>query len=248
MDAMSGAKTKRKRLGEILVEAQLIDEDILSRVLEEHTRTGVRLGSLLVHRGFVGEEDLLRCLSLQLQLDWVDFRQTQIDPLALKLVPGELAIHYGVMPVATEHSFGKRTLVLAMVDPTDLELLRDLQFRLNLPVRPVVATESSILRAIDDHYFARASHEVRRYRLHGQAAVDYAQEDGGPLFSYHRDPRQKGREVSLEEARALLVTRPHWVYLDVVLCESCLIAGALRSAAPGAAGSDVLLCEACGAP
>ena len=59
---------KEPRLGEILVQAGVIDEFQLSAALEEHRRCGHRLGITLVRLGFLEENDLVRALAAQLQL------------------------------------------------------------------------------------------------------------------------------------------------------------------------------------
>ncbi len=143
---------KRKRIGEILLEAGLINEDQLTAALSSQKTWGGRLGSTLVRMGFVKEEDILRCLSAQLRLPSVDFRKVRISPRAVAAIPQRIAEKYHVMPVAVKEELGKKSVILAMADPTNLDAIAEIEFQTGVNVRPVVATESSIARAIDYYY------------------------------------------------------------------------------------------------
>ncbi len=143
---------RRKRIGEILLEAGLINEDQLTAALSSQKTWGGRLGSTLVRMGFVKEEDILRCLSAQLRLPSVDFRKVRISPRAVAAIPQRIAEKYHVMPVAVKEELGKKSVILAMADPTNLDAIAEIEFQTGVNVRPVVATESSIARAIDYYY------------------------------------------------------------------------------------------------
>lgn len=146
---------RKKRLGEILIDAGLLNETQLASALNSQKTWGGKLGSTLVRMGFVKEEDLLRCLSSQLRLPCVDFAKVRIAPKALQLVPHRVAEKYNVIPVAVKEEMGKKTVILAMSDPTNLDSISEIQFQTGVTVRPVVATESAITRAVDHYYLNR---------------------------------------------------------------------------------------------
>jgi type IV pilus assembly protein PilB len=60
---------RRKKLGEILLAQGLITEEQLLIALQEHKRTGVSLGTVLVRLGFIKDDDLSSVLGQQIQLD-----------------------------------------------------------------------------------------------------------------------------------------------------------------------------------
>ncbi len=60
---------RRKKLGEILLAQGLISNDQLLHALEEHRRTGISLGTVLVNLGYITEDDLTGVLGKQIQLD-----------------------------------------------------------------------------------------------------------------------------------------------------------------------------------
>lgn len=59
---------RRKKLGEILLAQGLVSEEQLLLALQEHKRTGVSIGTVLVRMGFITEEDLTAVLGEQIQL------------------------------------------------------------------------------------------------------------------------------------------------------------------------------------
>jgi len=120
--------------------------------------------------GFAREEDVLRTLSVQLRLPSVDFSQVRISARAMDLVPLRIAEKYHVVPVATKEEGGKKLVVLAMADPTNFDAISEIQFQTGVTVRPVVATESAISRAIDRYYHKRSSAEPTG----GEKLVDLA--------------------------------------------------------------------------
>lgn len=168
---------KKKRLGELLLEGGLINETQLASALASQKTWGGKLGSTLVRMGFVQETDILQCLSAQLRLPSVDFRKVRINPRALEAVPLRVAEKHNVIPVALKEELGKKSVILAMSDPTNLDAIGEIQFQAGVNVRPVVATESSIIRAIDQFYRQRRVKEgyghERRVDL---AAVEAADE------------------------------------------------------------------------
>lgn len=146
---------KKKRLGEILMDAGLINETQLSAALHSQKTWGGKLGSTLVRMGFVSEAGILKCLSAQLRLPSADFRKLSVSPKAIHAVPFNIAEKYNVIPVALKEEMGKKTVILAMSDPTNLDTVSEIEFQTGVRVRPVVATESSITKAIDQYYRAK---------------------------------------------------------------------------------------------
>ncbi len=136
------------RLGEILVKQGMISEDMLARALDEQKKDGARLGSTLIKLGFVKEEDLLKALSVHFGVRSVDLRKAELDANVLKLIPSDLAGKYLVVPV---RRLG-RTLSLAMVNPGDMNAIEDIKFATGFDIEPLVASEESVLKVINERY------------------------------------------------------------------------------------------------
>jgi hypothetical protein len=138
----------RKRIGEILVEAGLIDEDGLRAALVEQRRRGGPLGRALVEMKLVPEETLVVALSRQLAVPTVDLESVDIPQNVVELIPGELAETHGLMPFAQPMKF----LDVAMSDPNNLHIIDELRVRTHLNVRAHLAGPKAIERAIARYY------------------------------------------------------------------------------------------------
>ncbi|RKX71166.1 type IV-A pilus assembly ATPase PilB [candidate division WOR-3 bacterium] len=136
------------KLGEMLVKAGLINEEMLNEAIEVQKKEGTRLGSTLVKLGYLTHKELLDFLSQQFNVPAYDLSEDSIDEEVLKLVPPELATRYLVVPVKKK---GK-VLTVAMANPGDLAAIEDLQFATGLEIKPVVASEDSLLEFIQEKY------------------------------------------------------------------------------------------------
>ena len=72
----------RTKIGEILVERNLITRDQLNEVLEEQKRKGGKLGQILVKKGYVKGEVLTSIISVQRGFESINLMQEQekIEP------------------------------------------------------------------------------------------------------------------------------------------------------------------------
>lgn len=140
---------QKKKLGELLSEAGLIDENHLKAALSYQSEWGGRLGSILITKGFVAEEDMLAVLEKQLGMESIslDSLEKPSDDI-LKMVRVDIAKKFVIFPIR----FEGKSLLLATSDPTDLKTLDDIGFLLGIRVKPLLALESDILRAINVHY------------------------------------------------------------------------------------------------
>lgn len=139
---------KDKRIGEMLIEAGLIDHFKLSAALAEQRQWGGRLCSVLVAKGFVDELSIVSVLEKQIGEKCVSLVDIETPPEVLQKVKPDIAKKYSVFPISCD----KSSLTLATPDPTDLKVLDELSFILGLRVRPVLAMESHVRDAIALHY------------------------------------------------------------------------------------------------
>lgn len=149
------AVSPRRRLGEALVEGGLITETQLQTVLARQRSEGGRLGEWVVNLEYAPARSVLQVLAKQLGVPFVsDENLLAVGPSAELLVrmPQELALRLLAMPLTDRDGH----VFVAMTDPADLEKLDLLRFRLGPRVKPVVATEFGIRRAIARLYGGRA--------------------------------------------------------------------------------------------
>src|SRR5436190_15541846 len=122
----------RKRLGEILVQAGVVNESQLRAALTEQRRWGGPLGRILVDMKVISEDAMVQALSHQLDLPAINLEQRNIDAAVLDMVPGELAEQLSIMPFAVQGKF----LDVAMSDPTNLVAVDTLRMKTRMNVRP----------------------------------------------------------------------------------------------------------------
>jgi type IV pilus assembly protein PilB len=136
------------KLGDLLVKAKLITAEQVEAALQSQRADGGKFGEALIRIGAVSEQDITETLSQQFGVPSIDLAHFEIDPLIIKVVPGEVARKYGVLPVNKTGA----TLTIAMSDPTNVFAMDDIKFMTGYNVEPVVASEASLRRSIDKHY------------------------------------------------------------------------------------------------
>ena len=141
------------RLGELLVRNKLIDQQQLTKALEEQKASGGRLGASMVKLGFLKEEDLAAFLSRQYGVPSINLSEFEIDESVIKLVPSEVVQKYQLIPINRAGS----TLIVAMSDPSNIFAIDDIKFMTGYNVEIVVSAENSIKSAIDKYYDQSAS-------------------------------------------------------------------------------------------
>ncbi|MEA3545344.1 MAG: ATPase, T2SS/T4P/T4SS family, partial [Thermodesulfobacteriota bacterium] len=136
------------RLGELLVRNQLISDSQLAKAISEQKNEGIRLGAALVKLGYVQEHDLASFLSKHYGVPSIDLAQFDIDPAVVALVPAGVAQKYQLIPINRAGA----TLIVAMVDPSNIFAIDDIKFMTGFNVEVVVAAEAAIKDAIDKFY------------------------------------------------------------------------------------------------
>lgn len=142
----------KARLGELLIQAGLIDELQLTRALGEQKQWGKRLGQMLLKLGFVEEADLLGVLAKQLGLSAVRLEGKRVDPEVLELIPAQLARKHRCLPLFVKRVGGIDELYLGMDDPSDLAAIDDLSFRTGRRIHPVLVGSFELSDALERFY------------------------------------------------------------------------------------------------
>jgi type IV pilus assembly protein PilB len=140
---------EHKRLGDLLIQAEMLTPDQLDAAIQEHKKSSQLLGATLVRMGFVTEKQVLQLLHEQLNLPLVDLETTTADEQALSKIKEEQAKKYMALPIEIE---GRKMLVVAMADPLNVSALEDLRFHAGMFIKPVLAAPSQILEAIERYY------------------------------------------------------------------------------------------------
>jgi type IV pilus assembly protein PilB len=139
----------RPHLGRILINHGTITETQLEAALQYQVSRGCRLGEALIALDFCTDAAIARALAEQLELPFVDLYQTPPDPGAVSLIPRELALEHGALPIKVQ---GDRILV-AVRNPLDIHVDQTLRQATEMPVMLAIAPEGQ-LRELLHHYYS----------------------------------------------------------------------------------------------
>jgi type IV pilus assembly protein PilB len=142
----------KKRLGELLLEAGVIDETQLQSALGHQRRWGMKLGQALLDLKLATEPQVVAALSRKFGYEVVNLSAVQPGPLlegALRLVPRDVAAKHTLLPVAADTN----SITVAMADPTNIAVVDELSFRTGRRVRICIAGERELAAAVRRLYF-----------------------------------------------------------------------------------------------
>jgi hypothetical protein len=127
-------------LGTLIFRAGLLPAETIENALEEGVKTGRRLGEILIERGLIKEEDLTRLLAGQKGLPFISVRDRTVDPEAARLLAEDQARLFNALPIGFEEGVP----VVALADPTNEVLNRNIREALGQEARFVVAARSEL--------------------------------------------------------------------------------------------------------
>jgi type IV pilus assembly protein PilB len=139
---------EKMKLGELLMEAGLIDRVQLQSALAHQKKWDIKLGAALIEMKFISEQDLASFLAQQLNVKCVSIMEKELSPEVVNALEPEIAKKYHVFPLEVR----EKELVVATSDPSDLGVLDELSFRLGKRIRAELALESEVRRAIRYYY------------------------------------------------------------------------------------------------
>jgi len=143
---------KRKKIGQLLIEAGHVGEKELNIGLAEQKKRGKRIGQVLIELGYLSEDKLLPILGKQLKVPFVDLSKVEIKPEVLKMVPEKICRKHILVPI----SFDGKSLMIGMADPLDVFIIDEIQFQNNCEVVRAICSENQIADTTDKLYVAGA--------------------------------------------------------------------------------------------
>lgn len=137
-----------RKLGQLLIESEIITQKQLDDALEIQKTTSKKLGQTLIDMKWISEKQLLKVLEYQYHIPYYDLGETPIDPLAASLVNEGLVRKHILIPIKKENN----VLIVAMADPLDFYAIDDVKRATRLEVKPAISTSSDIINAIERYY------------------------------------------------------------------------------------------------
>jgi type IV pilus assembly protein PilB len=194
-------------LGELLLREKIINADQLKSALDFQKKNNLPLGTSLVTLGVISEEEIAQALSRQVGYPYINLDQFEVYPEVINLIPADVAKKHMVMPIHRIRSF----LTLAMVDPTDLEVIEDIRFRTGLSIQPVIGSESGVMNSINKYYGTADALRVKKI------VEDIELADDGRINIVE----EKQDEIDLEDLEAAsdeapIITLVNTTFIDAI--------------------------------
>ncbi|MFM7469157.1 MAG: GspE/PulE family protein [Vampirovibrionales bacterium] len=156
--ADSESKTKKpakmlKRIGDILIEMEILNPKQLEQSLAESKALGVPLGTTLITLGWATEQQLGQALALQHGLPYVHSKEIKLEQLRsfMGLLPEQLIRSKFIIPFKREN----RRLCVILSHPNDLNLLDEISQITGYRVSPYICAHSEIIRIIETFYASK---------------------------------------------------------------------------------------------
>jgi len=142
------ARPAKVRIGDLLVSKGLITEDQLMKSLAEQKNTGKKIGKAVVDLGFTTDNLLLQALADHFGYPFVDLTHFKLNNDLILGLPESHARRYRAL-ILSEQPDG---YLIGMADPLDLLVIDELQRHLKRPVHPAFVKEDDLLSALDRVY------------------------------------------------------------------------------------------------
>ncbi len=132
----------RKRLGEMLIESDLLTKAELEKALEGQKGSGLKLGKFLVQRGIVSEMQICQMLCAQIKIKRYHPEQFPVELGLAELIPYDMAQKCQAAPLQRKG----RLLIVATADPLDIPAMDSIEDRTNCEVEPIICTEMELTK------------------------------------------------------------------------------------------------------
>ncbi len=141
---------KRSEITEILREMGALKPADAQKATDEAAKTRKPLHEVLLDLKLASEEDVTKALAMQYDMEYIDLDKNALAVSSVGLIPPDLIRKHMVLPL------DKRDGVLRIVigDPTDIDTIDALKFRLNTKIETCLAVKSKIKHQIDRMFSA----------------------------------------------------------------------------------------------
>jgi type IV pilus assembly protein PilB len=138
----------RKKLGQMLIDENLLTEEQLNKALADQEKAGLKLGQYLIRKGFVTEQQLVDVLGRQLKLRKYHPDIFPFNVELSQLIPIDYAQKYQIAPLVRKG----RLLTIATTDPLDINALDVIEMLTNCEVEAIVCTERELNQLVSSLY------------------------------------------------------------------------------------------------
>lgn len=149
-------KVTNLKLGQILIKSGSLTEDQLKEALVKQKTNHLRLGEILIQNKYITEMEMIRSLSQQLSIPYVDLNVIHVEPMLSELIPETIVQSHLMVPIKKDGN----VLTVALADPLDYTSMNDIGTYTKLKVYPVIAEKDKIQAKIRELYSAKKAAAV----------------------------------------------------------------------------------------
>ena len=131
-----------------LVRAGLVPYETIEQAEEIAGAQNINIGQALINSGTLTEDTIIKFLESKLHIPSVNLEDYTLDANCLKYISSADARRYRIIPLFKIED----TLTVAMADPLDLFAIDKVVETAACSIEPVIASETSILKKIDECY------------------------------------------------------------------------------------------------
>ena len=107
---------KKIKLGDLLLQKGLVSDAEFESCLDESIESGIRVGQVLIDRGYLSEDQVLRAVCEQQGFEYIDLAGVDTDFKITAKVTGQTLKKYGALPIREDDL----NIVFTFKDPLDL--------------------------------------------------------------------------------------------------------------------------------
>lgn len=144
------ASSRHAQLGNLFVRGGVLDAQRLATILAYADERGTSFGRAVTELGLAGEAQYVEALSRLCSLPVANLPETPPPPAVLAAVDVSTCEEHGVVPLG--FADGGRSLVVAVSDPTDVQVVDALAVKSGLRIKQQLGGEKAIAQAIRSWY------------------------------------------------------------------------------------------------
>jgi MSHA biogenesis protein MshE len=145
----AAAKPKQLRIGDLLIDNNVITMEQLNVALKNQKITGLKLGQQLIEDGCLTSQQMNAFLARQLNVPYIDLREFDINPDIVQRIPEIYARRCRVVALGVGRD---KQLMVGMADPTNIYAYDEITRLLGEPFRMAVVDEPLAMEVIDKVY------------------------------------------------------------------------------------------------
>ncbi len=164
---------ERKRLGEMLVSAELITETQLKEALSAAKTIGLKLGQYLISKGIVNEKSIVTAVSEQTNIKIYDPVKYTVAPDISKIMEVEMVSKFKAIPLYKKDG----VLTIAMIDPLDIMAIDYIEILTDSEVETIICTEQNFNYLISSTFGAFAGEDNLMQQVQDIQELDVVDEE-----------------------------------------------------------------------